>query len=339
MRSQALPKPIAAVVPETPERRLWRAQRQWMEQHGDTRFTPEGARRDRVGTLEAMAEAAFQTAIETVGLRRMAEASALDIRLVELELPLARLPAAFDGYSILHLSDLHLDGHPALVDRILAAAGGAPADLVVLTGDYLFANGGAHDAIVEPVARLAAALAAPNGILAVLGNHDTAALVPVFEEAGVTCLINEGKRLTRSGSILAITGLDDVHRFYSDAALASLQALRPRADELGIALVHSPELAPEAAEQGYGLYLCGHTHGGQVCLPGGIPVLTHMDRRGGRVPRRLARGRWRLGDLVGVTNLGAGFSGVAARFSAPPQVLRLVLRRHQPRSWVDSGKR
>ena len=100
-----------------------------------------------------------------------------------------------------------------------------------------------------------------------------------------------------------------------------------------IALVHSPEEAPLAAGAGYALYLCGHTHGGQVCLPGGIPVLTHMDRRGGRVPRRLARGRWQLGDLAGVTNLGAGFSGVAARFSAPPQVLRLILRRHQPRSW------
>ena len=150
MRTQALPKPIAAVGPETPERRLWRAQRQWMEQHGDTRFTPEGTRRDRFGTLETMAEAAFDIAIAAAGLRRRAEASALDIRLVELELPLARLPAAFDGYSILHLSDLHLDGHPALIDRMLAAAGGAAADLVVLTGDYLFANGGSHDAIVAP---------------------------------------------------------------------------------------------------------------------------------------------------------------------------------------------
>src|SRR5437667_368236 len=143
MRSQALAKPIAP--PETPDRRLWRAQRQWMEQHADKRFTPEGSRRDRLGRLEAMVEAAVQP-----------------------------------------------------------------------------------------------------GIVGVLGNHDTAALVPVFEEAGVTCLINEGKRVTRSGATLAITGLDDVHRFYSDAALASLDALRPRADELGIALVHSPELAPEA---------------------------------------------------------------------------------------------
>jgi predicted MPP superfamily phosphohydrolase len=304
-----------------------------MEQHADKRFTPEGSRRDRLGKLEAMVEAAVQTGIGAVGLRRRAEASALDIRLVEIELPLARLPAAFDGYSILHLSDLHLDAHPALVDRLLAAADGAPADLVVLTGDYLFANGGTHDAIVEPVARLAATLAGPDGIVGVLGNHDTAALVPVFEEAGVACLVNEGKRVMRSGATLAITGLDDVHRFYSDAALASLDALRPRADELGIALVHSPELAPEAAERGYSLYLCGHTHGGQICLPGGIPVLTHMDRRGGRVPRRLARGRWQLGELVGVTNLGAGFSGVAARLNAPPQVLRLTLRRHQPRSF------
>jgi predicted MPP superfamily phosphohydrolase len=331
MHSQALSKSAALTDQppdiEAPERRLWRAQRQWMERFGDRRFTPDGIRRGRLDALEARLEQLFKTGIEAVGIARLAEANALDIRLVELELPLPGLPAAFDGYSILHLSDLHLDGHPALAGRLLAAIGGVAVDLVALTGDYLFANGGAHDAVVEPLSRLVGAVAAPDGVVAVLGNHDTAALVPAFEAGGVSCLVNEGRRLTRGRSSLVITGLDDVHRFYSPAALASLHALRPGSDELGIALVHSPELAPEAGEHGYGLYLCGHTHGGQVCLPGGIPLLTHMDRRGGRVPRRLARGRWQLGDLVGVTNIGAGFSGVAARFSAPPQALRLILRR------------
>jgi uncharacterized protein len=338
MYSPALRKidPVGAPAPgaEGARRRLWRVQRQWMERLGHCRFTPDGVRRSRFPDLDATLEGAFRRGIETIGLGGLAAANALDIRLVELELPLPGLPAAFDGYSILHLSDLHLDGHPALAQRLAAAIGGVAVDLVALTGDYLFAEGGAHDAVAGPLARLVGAVGAPDGILAVLGNHDTAALVPALEAGGVRCLVNEGTRIRRGRSALALTGVDDVHRFYSAAALESLQALRPRDSELGIALVHSPELAPEADQRGYGLYLCGHTHGGQVSLPGGLPLLTHMDRRGGRVPRRLARGRWRLGNLVGVTNIGAGFSGVAARFNAPPQALRLVLRRHQPRRWV-----
>ena len=311
---------------EASARSLWRVRRQWMERQGNCRFTPDGARRSRLDAVESALERAFKRGIGAIGLGRLAEANALDIRLVELELPLPGLPAAFDGYRILHLSDLHLDGHPALADRLLAAIDGIAVDLVALTGDYLFANGGAHDAVAGPLARLVGAVGAPDGAVAVLGNHDTAALVPALEQGGLRCLVNEGTRVVRGPSSLVVTGLDDVHRFYSDAALASLHELRPRGGEFGIALVHSPELAPEAEERGYGLYLCGHTHGGQVCLPGGIPLLTHMDRRGGRVPRRLARGPWRLGNLAGVTNIGAGCSGVAARFSAPPQALRLVLR-------------
>jgi len=121
--------------------------------------------------------------------------------------------------------------------------------------------------------------------------------------------------VTRSGATLAITGLDDVHRFYSDAALASLDALRPRADELGIALVHSPELAPEAAERGYGLYLCGHTHGGQICLPGGIPITLNSV-----LPRYMGSGAWKYHDMIGYTSVGAGSSVVPVRFNCPPEI-------------------
>ena len=101
---------------EAAARSLWRVRRQWMERHGNCRFTPDGARRSRLDAVESALEAAFKRGIDAIGLGRLAEANALDIRLVELELPLPGLPAAFDGYRILHVSDSHLDNMPAIAD-------------------------------------------------------------------------------------------------------------------------------------------------------------------------------------------------------------------------------
>jgi predicted MPP superfamily phosphohydrolase len=67
--------------------------------------------------------------------------------------------------------------------------------------------------------------------------------------------------------------------------------------------------------------LCGHTHGGQICLPGGIPVLTDCD-----APRRMARGAWRHGRLAGYTSAGSGCSIVDARFHCPPEITLHTLR-------------
>ncbi|MFO1057268.1 MAG: metallophosphoesterase family protein [Dongiaceae bacterium] len=305
----------------------WEAARQAMERRRELRSTPDGLRPCRFEALENAAERLFARGLAVAGLAGRAVRNALDVRLVERELPLPGLPAAFDGYSILHLSDLHIDGHPALPAAVIDVVSGVQADLAVLTGDYQFSDGGDFSAAVEPLARLRRALRPRDGVLAVLGNHDLAALAPILEEVGFALLINEGAERVRGRHALAIAGLDDVHRFFTPAARACLRAHRPSGRSFGIALVHSPEMAAEAAEDGYGLYLCGHTHGGQVCLPGGVPLLTHMDRRGGRLPRRLAGGVWQLGGMTGVTNIGAGFSGIPVRFAARPQVLRLVLRR------------
>jgi predicted MPP superfamily phosphohydrolase len=284
-------------------------------------------KRCRFDALEAAAERLFARGLSTVGLAERAVRNALDVRLVERELPLPGLPEALDGYTILHLSDLHLDGHPALPAAVIKAVADVPADLAVLTGDYQFADGGDFAGMVEPIALLRRALQPRDGVLAVLGNHDLADMVPMLDDLGIEVLVNAATERSRARRTLSITGLDDVHRFYTPAALACLRANRPTLRAFGVALVHSPEMAVEAAADGYGLYLCGHTHGGQVCLPGGIPLITHMDRRGGRLPRRAAGGVWQLSGMTGVTNIGAGFSGIPARFAARPQVLRLVLRR------------
>ena len=87
-----------------------------------------------------------------------------------------------------------------------------------------------------------------------------------------------------------------------------------------IALIHSPEFVDAAAENGFQLYLAGHTHGGQVCLPGGWPIITHMTRY-----RRYARGLWRHGEMVGYTSTGVGVSGLPVRFNTRGEVALITL--------------
>lgn len=131
-------------------------------------------------------------------------------------------------------------------------------------------------------------------------------------------LVNESVRLTRERDVLQVVGTDDVHYYFTDQAVHALEAAR---DAFTIALVHSPEAFDVAAELGVDLYLTGHTHAGQVCLPGGRPVLTHLSRG-----RRFYRETWTHRGMVGITNAGAGTSGVPVRFHTRGEVLVLTLR-------------
>jgi predicted MPP superfamily phosphohydrolase len=159
---------------------------------------------------------------------------------------------------------------------------------------------------------------APDGFLATLGNHDPSDIVPHLESVGLEVLLNRSLRIRRGAEQIAVTGIDDVHRYYTPAAAAALTAHDPA--RFGLALVHSPEFAGEAAAAGYDLYLCGHTHGGQVCLPGGRPLITHLCRH-----RDLSSGLWRQRAMVGFTSRGAGPSSLPVRFNCPPEVTELRL--------------
>ena len=83
-------------------------------------------------------------------------------------------------------------------------------------------------------------------------------------------------------------------------------------------------IGPAAADGGFRLYLAGHTHGGQVCLPGGRPIITHMSRH-----RRYARGLWRHGAMVGYTSTGLGVSALPVRFNSRGEVVMITLRSGQ----------
>ena len=92
-------------------------------------------------------------------------------------------------------------------------------------------------------------------------------------------------------------------------------------------LIHSAELADVAADAGFSLYLAGHTHGGQICLPGGIPIITHMSCH-----RHYASGLWRHGSMIGYTTTGIGVSGLPVRFNTRGEAVLITLRRAAPRA-------
>jgi uncharacterized protein len=310
--------PPAGVVAEANgHESAWLEARLAMERNR-IRVTPDGPRRD---VPLAAVKLAMRLGLKATGLwrRGLANGLAIQYRVVELSLP--RLPREFDGYRVLQISDPHFDAAPALGEAILGAVAGAEVDLCVLTGDYRIRERGpfSETAILEPLAALRRTVRAPDGFLAILGNHDAADMVAPLERLGLRMLINRGHQLQRGGHSLVVTGLDDVHRYYTPAAMAALRALDHRT--CGIVLAHSPEVAREAAAAGHALYLCGHCHGGQVCLPGGRPVITHLSRH-----RDLHTGLWRYGEMWGYTSTGAGLADPPVRFNCRGEVTEFRLR-------------
>jgi uncharacterized protein len=296
----------------------WLEHRRQLERRR-TLSTPDGPRRP--GAIPRPIMLAVGLGLRLLGLWRRGVANGLEIRRRSLVVDLPRLPPAFDGYRILHVADPHFDATPGLAEAILRSVAGAEVDLGVLTGDFRAADRGpfTETSILPALEALRAAVQPADGFLATLGNHDPGDIVPHLERLGFEVLLNGSRRIRRGAAQIAVTGVDDVHRYYTPAAAATLAAHDPAL--FGIALVHSPEFAGEAAAAGYDLYLCGHTHGGQVCLPGGRPLITHLCRH-----RDLHSGLWRHRGMVGYTSRGAGSSSLPVRFNCPPEVTEFRLR-------------
>lgn len=258
----------------------------------------------------------LRTLLQWSGLYQRGRRNALALTVRERPLGIRGLPDAFRGYRILQISDPHIDMCPEFADTLKDALVGVSADLCVLTGDFRFRTTGDMTAALKGMERLVEALPAPG--YAVLGNHDSLGMLPGMEAAGVRVLFNEGTDLMRGGETVWLAGVDDPHYF----GLQDLNAAQAGRSEgtAALLLAHSPELHAEAAAAGYQAVLCGHTHGGQICLPGGIPILTSS-----RCSRRYCRGDWKDGDLNGYTSTGAGSSVLDVRFNSPAEVVVHVL--------------
>lgn len=244
--------------------------------------------------------------------------NALDFVVEERTWTLPTLPAAFCGLRVLHLTDVHVDGLPDRGESLSGALEGLEFDLCVLTGDFRFLTHGPLHGVDSGLERLADSLRCSLGVYAVLGNHDFLEQVQAMESCGIRVLLNESVRLERAGQTLCLAGVDDPHFYGTHDLERAYDDIPPGA--CSVLLAHSPELYADAARAGAALYLCGHTHGGQICLPGGVPLVTHST-----APRSFSRGAWRHGVMPGYTSRGVGCSGVAARFNCPPEITVHVL--------------
>jgi len=301
----------------TTTRGEWRKRRLQMEAQKE-KHSPLGGREVRHWVQFSKMARFFGTGVKIFGLYQRGVRNALDIHLNHFELWFDQLPAEFDGYRILQLSDLHFDGLPGTTKAASKLVSRLEVDLCVLTGDYRQRIGGPIDHIFPDFKDLVSRISTKDGFYAVLGNHDGADMVDAIEDMGVAVLVNESSSVKRGNSEIHITGTDDVHYYYTDASNAALENA-PKGFK--IALIHSAELADVAAENGFDLYLAGHTHGGQVCLPGGKPIITHMTRF-----RRYSSGLWRHGSMVGYTSTGVGISALPVRYFSRGEVVLLTLR-------------
>lgn len=311
-QTEVLPAPSAI------GRARWIAQRMYLEAYREERLG-RGIAGSPKPTLFHYGLKGLEVVLKTLRLYEHGVRNSLDIQLRTHEIELPDLPAAFDGFTILQLSDLHIDAHPDMADRLLAQISGIAVDALVLTGDYRYRVRGGFEQVMPAIEAIARGVGAREGRFAILGNHDPGTMAAPMERAGYQVLLNETVALRRAGQSITLTGLDDVHYFYTDEAM---RALRAEIEGFRIALVHSPELITEAAEAGVSLYLTGHTHAGQICLPGGRPIVSNAS-----VGRRFANGVWRHGAMTGFTSPGVGVSGLPVRYFCRGEATRLVLRR------------
>lgn len=261
----------------------------------------------------------FGKVIRWTGVYERGLTNAWDIRFHHVDLYFEHLPESFDGFTVLQLSDLHLDGMPGLEHKILSLIETTKVDLCALTGDYQKGSLTLSTKALCSLETLILGIESRYGFFGVLGNHDLSQMVAPLEAMGIHLLINENAWIEKDKQRLQLIGTDDVHYFFTEQAI---QALSTANQGFTLALIHSPEIFDHAAEQGVDLYLSGHTHGGQVCLPGGIPILKHL-RRG----KSLYKGHWQYQGMQGITNSGAGTSAIPIRFNCPGEILHLTLHR------------
>jgi predicted MPP superfamily phosphohydrolase len=260
----------------------------------------------------------IRNVLKATGLYWRARRNAERILVKHNEVQLKELPTLFDGFTILHISDLHVDMNEIAMKRLIELVDGMHYDLCVLTGDYRGESFGPFQAALDGVAQVRAHLKEP--IYGVLGDHDTIQMVLGLEAMGIRVLLNECETLVRGDQRIYLAGIDDAHYFRADnIEKASLPIPN---GSFSILLSHTPEVYRQAAHADFNLMLSGHTHGGQICLPGSIPITLEAV-----LPRRMGSGAWQYHDMSGYTSVGAGSSVVPVRLNCPPEITLHRLRR------------
>jgi predicted MPP superfamily phosphohydrolase len=232
------------------------------------------------------------------------------------------LDAAFDGYRIVHLSDLHIG---ALTPkswgmRWSRAANALAADLAVVTGDMVTSGTAFH----EDIASIVGSLRAKDGVVVSMGNHDYFGgdgepLMTLLRQAGVRVLRNEGDVLRRGDGCVYLTGIDDTWTRRADLD----RALRDRPEGAPtILLAHDPDEFRAASKRGVDLVLSGHTHGGQIAVP-----FFAREYNLSKLSHHHHLGIYRRGKSTLYVHPGLGTTGPPIRLGVAPAIVEITLRR------------
>jgi predicted MPP superfamily phosphohydrolase len=145
-------------------------------------------------------------------------------------------------------------------------------------------------------------------------------MVPAMEAMGIRMMFNECEPIARGDDAIYLAGVDDPH-FYRADDIPKVAAEIPEG-AYSILLSHTPETYAKAAFYMFDLMLSGHTHGGQLCLPGGYAIKLEAV-----LPRHMGKGAWQYENLAGYTSVGVGTSLLPVRLNCPPEVTLHKLRR------------
>jgi hypothetical protein len=265
------------------------------------------------------------------------------VELVEVPIPLKRLPKAWDGVQALLIADTHITTWGTREDRVLALLQNCPPpDLIFWGGDFLQGEQGIPDALrfVEAIQKRFPGVP----MWGVLGNAEhklswkrRLQFVTELEAVGLTLLLNRTEAVTMRGETILLSGVDDPYYGHADLRLALDNV--PVKEQFTLLLAHSPQIASQAARSGVDLMLSGHTHGGQIRLPlvGALktqnPLCRRLDR-GLFSPTRLAEtlGYSPGGNLTTYITRGVGIALVpkvgwrAPRFLCRPEISLVTLR-------------
>jgi len=243
-------------------------------------------------------------------------------RVVEVQVPVDRLPESLHGFTIAQISDVHVG--PTIkrefVERIVDRVNGLHPDLVAITGDLVDGSVGQLAPHTAPLARLKSR----HGTYVVTGNHEyysgADAWIGELERLGAHMLLNEHVVIDHDGARITLAGVTDYSAHHFDPSHQSdpRGALRGAPhDTVKVLLAHQPRTAASAEAAGYDLQLSGHTHGGQF-WPWNLFV---------RLQQTFTAGLHKLGRMWIYTSRGTGYWGPPMRFGIPSEITRIRLIR------------
>jgi uncharacterized protein len=253
----------------------------------------------------------IRTLLKLTGLYWRGRANAARVQVRNNDVRCEKLPRAFNGFTLLHLSDFHADMSDGAMCKLEEILPGLSYDLCVMTGDYRGATFGKFDDALARMRPILTRIKRP--VYGVLGNHDTIRMVPDLEAMGIRMLLNECEPIMCGGVAIYLAGIDDAHYFRVDNIEKAASSIPHEA--FSILLSHTPEIYRQAAHAGFDLLLSGHTHGGQICLPGSIPLTLEAV-----LPRRFGAGAWQYHNMAGYTSTGVGTSIVTVRINCLPEI-------------------